>query len=539
MSRNHRRMDRTHARAPAVTACKICGTVAPSCGSVDFNKNCESRRGLVLSNFGTQIQYQRCPKCGFVFTSAFDAWQPGDYKREIYNDDYRLVDPDYETLRPIGCAAQISDLFAANKASLNVLDYGGGNGLMSRELVRSGFASACTYDPFAEAYAVLPTTQFNLVTCFETLEHVPDPLTTIGQICSLVKPGGMVVFSTLLQPEVFDLNWWYLAPRNGHISLFTQVALSSAWAKHGFQIKSWNSNLHAAFREVPDFAPVAIRNSKGLLVAMPAAPTLGAVDFGFNNLTACRSGTMLYNKNDQYVGASLRKYGECSIGETILFGLIVQPGTTVLEIGANIGMHTVDLSRLVGPTGRVHAFEPQRLVFQVLCANLALNSCPNVFTYQAAVGAHSGTVSVPWLDPDTNTNFGGLSLLGTVQGDKVPLLTIDALELGACHLIKVDVEGMETEALRGAAATISRFRPMLYVENDRAERSAELISLLQSYGYRLYWHLPPLFNAQNFRGDPENIFGSIVFVNMLCIPAEIPQDMKMLREVTGPADTWH
>jgi FkbM family methyltransferase len=247
---------------------------------------------------------------------------------------------------------------------------------------------------------------------------------------------------------------------------------------------------------------------------------------------------MLYNRNDQYVGASLRKYGECSIGETTLFGLIVQPGTTVLEIGANIGMHTIDLSRLVGPAGAVHAFEPQRLVFQVLCANLALNSRPNVFTYQAAVGADSGTLLVPWLDPDANHNFGGVSLFGAQKGESVPVLTIDGLGLRACHLIKVDVEGMETEVLRGASATIARFRPMLYVENDRSDRSAELIALVQSYGYRLYWHLPPLYNAENFRGDTENIFGNIVSINMLCVPSEVPQTLAMFREVTGPSDTW-
>ena len=76
---------------------------------------------------------------------------------------------------------------------------------------------------------------------------------------------------------------------------------------------------------------------------------------------------------------------------------------------------------------------------------------------------------------------------------------------------------------------------MLYVENDRQARSAELIGLLQQYGYRLYWHLPPLYTANNFRADTENIFGNKVSVNMIGIPAEIPQStLTNLREVTGP-----
>jgi FkbM family methyltransferase len=261
---------------------------------------------------------------------------------------------------------------------------------------------------------------------------------------------------------------------------------------------------------------------------------------GFNELAPCRAGFMLYNRNDIYIGASLRKYGEFSGGETALFRIILQPGMTVLDIGANIGVHTLDLSQLVGPAGVVHAFEPQRLIFQVLCANVALNSRANVFTHNAAVGAASGTLLVPSLHPDGAHNYGGLSLAGAQQGESVPVVTIDSLDLNVCHVIKLDVEGMEVEALLGAAATIARFRPILYVENDRPNRSAELISLLQLYGYRLYWHLPPIYSVHNFRGDTENVFGNTVSVNMFCLPVELPQSaLTGLREVTGPADLWY
>ena len=247
---------------------------------------------------------------------------------------------------------------------------------------------------------------------------------------------------------------------------------------------------------------------------------------------------MLYNRNDTYIGASLRKYGEFSGEETELFQLIVQPGRTVLDVGANIGVHTGDLSRLAGPEGMVHAFEPQRHMFQLLCANIALNSCMNVFTHQAAAGASGDTMLVPLLDPGERHNYGGLSLLDSRSGEAVPLVTIDSLRLQDCQFIKLDVEGMETDALHGAVATIRRFRPILYVENDRQARSAALIALLQSYGYRLYWHLPPLYRGNNFRADTENIFGGKVSVNMICIPTEIPQSsLTNLREVTGPEDS--
>jgi FkbM family methyltransferase len=271
-----------------------------------------------------------------------------------------------------------------------------------------------------------------------------------------------------------------------------------------------------------------------------ASPAALPQTSGFNEIAPCRGGLMLYNRNDIYIGASLRKYGEFSRDEAELFRIIVSPGMTVLDIGANIGVHTVDLAYLVGSAGVVHAFEPQRLIFQTLCANMALNCRTNVFTHHAAVGAAKGTLLVPSLDPDGSHNYGGLSLRGAQQGEAVPVVTVDGLGLGVCHLIKLDVEGMETEALQGAAGTIARFRPILYVENDREARSVELISLIRSYRYRLYWHLPPLYSPNNFRADPENMFGNTISVNMLCLPVELQQStLTGLREVTGPADIWY
>ena len=98
---------------------------------------------------------------------------------------------------------------------------------------------------------------------------------------------------------------------------------------------------------------------------------------GFNRLKACRHGWMLYNVNDIYIGRSLDLYGEYSEGEIALFRQFLRPGDVVVEIGAHIGTHTVFFAKTVGPTGVVFAFEPQRVVHQTLCANIALNSLSN------------------------------------------------------------------------------------------------------------------------------------------------------------------
>jgi hypothetical protein len=81
---------------------------------------------------------------------------------------------------------------------------------------------------------------------------------------------------------------------------------------------------------------------------------------GFNRLKECRYGSMLYNPNDTYVGRSLDLYGEYSEEEVSLFrDLLSEPGS-VLDVGANIGVHTVAFAEIVGSAGEVHAFEPLR-----------------------------------------------------------------------------------------------------------------------------------------------------------------------------------
>jgi hypothetical protein len=239
------------------TPCKICRQPAPLFGLVDFNRNCQIPDGVKLPLTGTPVYYRRCSACGFLFTDAFDNWTQDEFKTHIYNADYLKVDPGYLEARPRSNAGLVQHMFGAPKETLRVLDYGGGNDVLCSELRASGFPVATTYDPFVPEYAKPPEGKFNLVTCFETLEHVPDPIAGIGAIVANLADPGLVLFSTLLQPQNFDtlaMNWWYVGPRNGHISMFSRDALIKAWRSHGCTIGSFNDNLHIAFRTMPDFA---------------------------------------------------------------------------------------------------------------------------------------------------------------------------------------------------------------------------------------------------------------------------------------------
>ena len=258
----------------------------------------------------------------------------------------------------------------------------------------------------------------------------------------------------------------------------------------------------------------------------------------FNKLIEARHGTLLYNKNDIYIGKSIEKYGEFSYLEAKIFEQICKAGDIVIEVGANIGAHTLYLSKLVG-NGFVFAFEPQRLVFQNLCANLALNSISNVFAYQEAVSNENGTIIIPECNFKENNNFGGINIENTKNGTTVNKQKLDNFlnKIDRLKLLKIDVEGMEISVIKGASELIKKFRPMIYVENDRQEHSKELIELLWSLDYKMYWHLPKLYNENNFFNDKENIFGNIVSVNMFCIHKDL--DIKVIDMVEVLDSSFH
>jgi FkbM family methyltransferase len=243
-------------------------------------------------------------------------------------------------------------------------------------------------------------------------------------------------------------------------------------------------------------------------------------------LLATRHGPMWALRTDAYITRCLEIYGEYCEAEADLFRQLVQPGMTVVEAGANIGAHTVMLARACAP-GRLIAFEPQQRAFQLLCTNLTLNEIANVTAYPEALGAAAGVVELPAVDYAAAGNFGSVSP-GLAQdggepwreGRTVRLRPLDSLELPACGLLKVDVEGWEAGVLRGAQATIARCRPILYVENDRAAHQAELIALIDALGYAQYWHVAPLFSTANYNGVSQDITNAVASMNMLCVPAE-------------------
>lgn len=252
-------------------------------------------------------------------------------------------------------------------------------------------------------------------------------------------------------------------------------------------------------------------------------------------LTQCRHGPMLVPKGDRFVGRSLQEYGEYSQGEVDLFRQMVAPGAVVVEAGANLGALTIPFARHVGDLGVVIAFEPQRNINALLATNCVINSQEQVWCERIALGASEGWVRMPDPPLSGQGNFGGLALQPD-GGVLVAQRTLDSYGLSRLDFMKVDVEGAERDVLLGARQTILRHRPILYVENDREDLSAPLIGLIMDMGYRLWWHGVMLFNPDNFRANPRNIFGGYAAKNMLCLPMGSPHQVVDSREILSPDD---
>ena len=245
------------ARAPSHHApCKCGGASALPFGMVDFHKNCASGAPAVLPPAGIPIAYYRCWECGFLFTTAFDRFTPDDFRRFIYNDEYRLVDPDFETARSERTAAIVDALFPKSRTA-RILDYGGGNGALAQELRSKGYGHVDTYDPHVPPYATRPQGCYDLILAFEVMEHTARPKRTFQDMDRFLAEEGLILFSTLLQPldiAVLRTDWWYLAPRNGHISLYSQKSLRKLLKPLGLQLVSINEGVHLLYRRLPAFA---------------------------------------------------------------------------------------------------------------------------------------------------------------------------------------------------------------------------------------------------------------------------------------------
>ncbi|MGA3318604.1 MAG: FkbM family methyltransferase [Candidatus Korobacteraceae bacterium] len=240
----------------------------------------------------------------------------------------------------------------------------------------------------------------------------------------------------------------------------------------------------------------------------------------------CRYGLMSFFRNDNTVSRSLREYGEWAQAEINLLGCLIDPGDTVLDIGAFVGTHTLAFARKVGDSGTVYAFEPQPVFFEVLKKNISQNGLTNVRLYDVAVSDKRGLMELVARDASEPGNFGGTGILEIDRncGDtsalkSIELLPIDQLGIKSCALIKVDTHNMEIDVLKGALQTLRATCPVVYAECNSLEYGWPIVEFAGEERYRSYLFNVRSYNPDNFRHNPDNFLGECQEAGLVLIPA--------------------
>jgi len=214
-------------------------------------------------------------------------------------------------------------------------------------------------------------------------------------------------------------------------------------------------------------------------------------------IASSNHGTMIVNRLDYRmvsadsgfgVGFQILETGSFDLGEVKLaVGLLAArrrhhgDGVLAIDCGANIGVHTIEWAIAMTGWGTVFAIEAQERIYYALAGNIAINNCFNAMAIHAAVSSESGVMTIPSPNYLTPASFGSLELRQRANNEfigqainytentaQIRKVALDEFNLPRVDFIKLDVEGMELEALEGAEKTIKTSRPILLVEKIKS-----------------------------------------------------------------------
>jgi FkbM family methyltransferase len=192
-------------------------------------------------------------------------------------------------------------------------------------------------------------------------------------------------------------------------------------------------------------------------------------------------------EKDTFINECLERYGHWEKPTMDICRSHLKNDSYVIEVGAHIGSHTVILSDIC-KDGVVYSFELQKIIFQLLNANLLLNTCKNVYTYMDAVSDEDKIEWIAEIDYENmkkfNSGLGSLDMVRKHQGYPINIISLDNKfsKIKKLDLLKIDAEGHEVPILKGAKELIKKFKPLILTEFHVSNKQ-EIIDLLPEYKF--------------------------------------------------------
>jgi FkbM family methyltransferase len=245
----------------------------------------------------------------------------------------------------------------------------------------------------------------------------------------------------------------------------TQWALTAPlrWYLRSFPVKRGKGIAHAIVMRT------AMREPQALTVRLPC-------------------GAILEIGTGEVIGQNLAIRGEFETAELAACSRLASAGTTVIDVGANVGIFTLTLAQAVGAAGRVLALEPLVANHARLCDNVARNGFGHVECLLAAAGSDSGFVELPAGGDPAYASLRGLAVADSAGAKRVPVRTLDDLWRSKgrprVSFVKIDVEGLEPAVIAGGADVLATCRPHMLVEAPTSELRSAVTDALARFGLR-------------------------------------------------------
>lgn len=211
-------------------------------------------------------------------------------------------------------------------------------------------------------------------------------------------------------------------------------------------------------------------------------------------------GQVLVNRFDTHQTQALIKTGaSLDAGEIEMLRSMIQllpPGQVFVDVGANFGLYSLAMAQTLKETGgSVITIEAQRVIFNMICGSVALNSIENMFVHNLAIADREGHIALPKLDYRKVSSYSSLEFadeqnedIGQERGisdESVRCVTLDDMNWSRVDIIKIDIEGMEEMALAGGINLFAQLRPITFIEWVKSDKQA-IADFFTALNYSVY-----------------------------------------------------